>query len=122
MQSKFFAIALILAAGPALADDITVDTTPFTSTRSRAEVQAELRQFQSSGVDPWSRTYNPLDHFQSKLTRSEVTRDYLLASEEAHAVMGEDSGSSYFARAASPSGSGSVAHAPSQSGQSSGAE
>lgn len=109
MQSKFFALALILAAGPALADDITVDTTPFTSTRSRAEVQAELRQFQSSGVDPWARTYNPLDQFQSKLTRAEVRHDYLAASEEEHATMGEDSGSSYFARAVSQAAQSSSA-------------
>lgn len=45
-----FAILLCIgAAGNAFADDITVDTTPFTSTKTRAEVLAELQRARAAG-------------------------------------------------------------------------
>jgi ABC-type tungstate transport system permease subunit len=50
-----------VAAGNAMADDITIDTTPFTSTKSRAEVLADLAQYKQAGVNPWSTSYNPMN-------------------------------------------------------------
>jgi Domain of unknown function (DUF4148) len=56
------AVALAsVAAGNAMADDITIDTTPFTSTKSRAEVLADLAQYKQAGVNPWSTSYNPMN-------------------------------------------------------------
>ena len=101
------AIALVLAsvaaagnafAGTALAGDITIDTTPFTSDRTRAEVQAELVQFKQSGVNPWSITYNPQRDFRSTKTRAQVTAEYQASRDQVAAFTREDSGSAYLAR------------------------
>jgi hypothetical protein len=98
------AFALVLAAasiGNAFADDITVDTSTFVSSRTRPEVQSELAQYRKSGVNPWSTAYNPLRSFQSTTTRTQVAGDYLVSRRQVAAMTGEDSGSGYlaFARA-----------------------
>jgi hypothetical protein len=95
------AIALVLAAAAAtsaFADDITIAATPFTSTATRAQVQAELASFQQSGVNPWSNEYNPLVIFSSQRTRAEVVAEYIAARDRVAAFTGEDSGSAYLAR------------------------
>jgi hypothetical protein len=100
-MNRNFALALVLSAaavGNAFADDITIDTTPFASTRSRAEVQAELAQFRQSGVNPWSNQYNQLAGFQSTLSRSQVAADYIASRDQVAAFTREDSGSAYLAR------------------------
>lgn len=99
-MNRQLAIAAVLAvaATSALADDITVDTTPFVSSRTRAEVQAELGQFQKAGVNPWSTQYNPLKTFASAKTRSQVQAEYVADREQVRALTGEDSGSAYLAR------------------------
>lgn len=95
------ALALVLAtaaAGNAFADDITVDTTPFRSSVTHAQVQAELAQFRQSGVNPWSQAYNPLKAFRGQRTRAEVAAEYLRARDTVQAMTAEDSGSSHLAR------------------------
>ncbi|MDB5872869.1 MAG: hypothetical protein JWQ07_2311 [Ramlibacter sp.] len=75
MNSKaLLAIAAFaaLTGTAARADDITIDNAPLQSTRTRAEVQAELAQFNSAGVNPWSLDYNPLANFQSTKSRAQV--------------------------------------------------
>lgn len=89
------ALIAIAAASSAFADDITIDSQPFTSTKTRAQVQAELQQYQQAGVNPWSQSYNPLKSFQSTKTRAEVKADYLKSRAETAALTGEDSGSAY---------------------------
>jgi hypothetical protein len=98
-MNRNIAIALVLAAsaGTSFADDITVDTTPFASTATRAEVQAELQGFKQSGVNPWSNRYNPLAQFSSQRTRAAVTAEYTNARDRVAAFTGEDSGSAYLA-------------------------
>lgn len=88
----FFAAAA--ATGNAFADDITVDATPFVSSRSRAEVQAELAQYKRSGVNPWSIAYNPLRGFQSTRSRDQAAVEYVKARNEVAAMTSESSGSS----------------------------
>lgn len=110
MNRHLFASVLALAAvastGAAFADDITVDPHPFVSTLSRADVQAQLQQYQAARVNPWSTSYNPLAHFTSTRTRAEVTAEYLQSRDEVQALNGEDSGSAYLTaharRAAAP--------------------
>ena len=101
MISRKLATALVLAAaaaaGNAFADDITVDTTPFVSSKSRAEVEAELTQFKQAGTSPWSMQYNPLRSFKSSTTRAEVTAQYIGARDQVAALTAEDSGSAYLA-------------------------
>jgi hypothetical protein len=91
-------VAASFAAGNAFADDITIDTTPFTSTKSRAEVQAELAKPHGPGGSPWSMRYNPLAGFKSTLTRAQVQAEYIASRDEVAALNGEDSGSAYLAR------------------------
>jgi hypothetical protein len=101
MNRNFALAALfaIAASGNAFADDITVDTTPFVSSRTRAEVQAELTQFKKSGTSPWSIQYNPLANFKSTVSSQQATAAYLASRNEVAAFNGEDSGSSYLAAA-----------------------
>ncbi|MDB5859856.1 MAG: hypothetical protein JWQ76_3545 [Ramlibacter sp.] len=93
---KRIIIAICLAAaGSAFADDITIESTPFVSTRTRAEVVAEMQQARHEGMNPWADTYDQLQAFRSTLTRDEVIAEFLLSRDESQAFNGEDSGSSY---------------------------
>ncbi|HMA08735.1 MAG TPA: DUF4148 domain-containing protein [Ramlibacter sp.] len=100
----FILVLAAAAAGNAFADDITIDTTPFVSTKSRAQVQAELKQFQQSGSDPWAMQYDPLARFTSSRSRAQVEAEYLASRQEVAAMTGEDSGSAYLARNESVAG------------------
>ena len=101
-MNRKIASALVIAAaavtGNAFADDITIDTTPFNSSKSRTEVRAELDQFKKSGTSPWSTQYNPLAKFQSTASRAQVVAEYMASRNEVAAFGGEDSGSSYLAQ------------------------
>jgi len=103
MNTKsFLAIAAFatLATGAARADDITVDTTPFQSQRTRAEVKAELAQYQQAGVNPWAQDYDQLKGFHSTLTRDEVRAAYIADRNQVAALTGEDAGSAYLTKLA----------------------
>ena len=80
-----FAIALLIgtaAAGNAFADDMTIDNSPFTSTSSRAQVQAELAEFQRSDSDPWSLEFDPRAGFSSHTARAQVVAEFIAARNE----------------------------------------
>jgi hypothetical protein len=103
MNSKaILAIAAFaaLAGTAARADDITVDSQQFQSAKSRAEVQAELAQYQKAGVNPWSTRYNPLAGFQSTKSRAQVQAEYVAERNQVAALTGEDSGSAYLTQVA----------------------
>ena len=85
----FFATACV--AGQAFADDITV-AEPFTSTRDRAEVTAELAAARGT-ANPWSIAHNPLARFQSSRTTAEVCAEYIASRDQVADMTGEDSGS-----------------------------
>jgi hypothetical protein len=96
--ASILAISAAAFAGSALADDITVDTTPFASAKSRVEVQAELAQYKGAGINHWSTQYNPLKQFKSATTREQVVAEYVASRDEVAALNGEDSGSTYLAQ------------------------
>lgn len=100
----FIAAIAIAAAGSAWADDITIDTTAFVSTKTRAEVKAELIQARADGsLAALTADYVPAQRFASTLTRQEVIADLLINRDGlALAMAGEDSGSFYLARAMQP--------------------
>jgi hypothetical protein len=103
MNSKaLFAVAAFaaLAATAARADDITIDNTPFHSSRTRAEVQAELSQFKQSGVNPWSTSYNQLARLDLSNSRAQVRSEYIAHRDQVAAFTGEDSGSAYLSSTA----------------------
>ena len=88
-----------IASGNAYADDITIDTTPFVSTKSRAEVQAELlgqpERLRASASE-WSRQYNDVPQIKSTYTSEQARAEYKVSRELVSALTGEDSGSAYF--------------------------
>jgi hypothetical protein len=105
IMNRKLATALVLAAtaaagnafaGTGFAGDISIDTTPFVSSKTRAEVQAEVGQVR--GISPWSMQYNPLSGYKSDRTRAEVTAQYLASRNQVAALTSEDSGSSYLAQ------------------------
>ncbi len=122
-MNRNFATALVIAAaavaGNAFADDITVDTTPFNSVKSRAEVQAELGQFKKAGTSVWSTQYNPLARFQSTRSAADVRAEYIASRNEVAALNSEDSGSAYLATAGNRFVSPTLAgqKAPAQAGE-----
>ncbi len=104
-MNRNFASALVIAlasvaAGNAMADDITIDTTPFTSTKSRTEVLTDLAQYRQAGVNPWSTSYNPLRGFQSTKSVAQMRAEFVAARDEVAAFNGEDSGAAYLAQTA----------------------
>lgn len=93
-----FALAAITSTG-AYADDITIDTTPFVSTKTRAEVRAEVMgqgEQLRLAYGEWPSDMNGAS-FQSGLTRNQVRNEYMASRDEVKALTGEDSGSSYLA-------------------------
>lgn len=72
----------------------------FQGSRTRAEVQAELLQYQRAGVNPWSIRYNPLAQFKSAKSRDQVQAEYRAEREAVAAMTAEDSGSAYLTRLA----------------------
>jgi hypothetical protein len=89
-----------LASAGARADDITIDNTPFNSTKTRVEVQAELAQYRKDGVNPWSISYNQLARFQSTKTRAQVQAEYIADRDLVAVMTAEDSGSVYLSQVA----------------------
>ena len=100
MNRLLLVAALSTAAFAAQADafDAPEFAQPFNGSKSRAEVQGELGQFQQARVNPWSTSYNPLAGFQSGRTRSDVQADYIASRSRVAAFTGEDSGSAYLAQ------------------------
>jgi hypothetical protein len=100
MKFKIASAALIVAAaGSAFAESPTIVKDDFVSSRSRAEVLAELHAYKQTGVNPWSMSYDPLRAFKSTTSRQQVVAGYLAGRDEVAAINGEDSGSAYFAQA-----------------------
>jgi hypothetical protein len=112
MNRKTFSLAsLVLASAftaSAFAETPTIVTEPFVSTKTRAEVQAELAAYKQAGVNPWSTQYNPLRGFRSAATRESVTAEYIASRDVVRALGSEDSGSSYLAQQRSPAPASSV--------------
>ena len=93
------ALGLAALTSTAYADDITIDKTPFVSTKSRAEVRAEVmgnveQLRMANGEWPGPMTLAPQ---ASSLTRAQAQADYVSARREVNAFNAEDSGSSYIA-------------------------
>lgn len=109
------AVTVTLAAvapSDAHADDIAVDTTPFTSSRTRAEIRAELLSQPAvikMNADELALQSNHLPPIRSVATRDQVRADYKTSRDYVHELGAEDSGSSYFAKAAAPGGRRSFA-------------
>ena len=95
-------------ATSAWADDITIDNQTFVSTKTRAEVRAEMLQARADGsMAAWVAEAGPapLNTAASRLTRQEVVAEMRVsrAADFASAAMtGEDSGSFYLSQTVQP--------------------
>jgi hypothetical protein len=94
------AAAAAMTCASAYADDITVEHSPFVSSLSRDEVNAELKKPYPGG-NPWAGQYNMFPP-QSATTREHVTGVYKMSRDEANALNAEDSGSAYFLKSTVP--------------------
>ena len=91
------ALALAAMTGAAYADDITIDPTPFVSTKSRAEVRAEVLGQAEQIRMAWGEGSPGMNAtpFRSTLTRAQVRDEYIASRDQVNAFNGEDSGSAY---------------------------
>jgi hypothetical protein len=90
-----------LASGNAYADDITIDKTPFVSSKTSAEVQAEVMgqaEALRMAHSEWSTQSDHASVLQSHFTSAQAKAEYIASRGEVNALNGEDSGSSYFAK------------------------
>ena len=105
------AALMAVGASQAYAETPTIDTTPFVSTRTRAEVKTEVlgqRQLLSAAGGEWALQSNQAARFQSAYTSGEAKSQYIAARDEVRAMTAEDSGSSYIQRQASRMHSGII--------------
>lgn len=82
MNAKTLAIlslALATAGGAIATENNYPPSEPFVSTKTRAEVKAELADFRRVHGDSWFVAYTPPQDFTSSTTRAAVTADYLTA-------------------------------------------
>lgn len=89
------AAAAAITSGKAHADDITIEDSPFVSTRGRAEVRAELMT--RGDITEWTMQLND-PQFKSSYTSEQARAGYLAVRDEVHALNGEDSGSVYLGK------------------------
>lgn len=90
-----------IASSNAYAETPTIDKTPFVSTRTRAEVQAELMsqpELLRAAASEWSMQHNQAPQLKSAYSREQAKSQYKASRDEVSALTSEDSGSSYFAR------------------------
>ena len=120
MNSRTVLSALVLAAGfsgAAFAESPGQQSFPFASSRTVAQVQAELQQYRAAGVNPWATSYNPLRHFKGAVSREAVVAEYLASRDIVRAVNGEDGGSFYLAQRQAPLGTAAPVLADAQNAQ-----
>jgi hypothetical protein len=89
-----------IASGNAYADDITIDNTPFVSSKTRAEVRAEVMDQSghlSNASSEWAMQLNEPAKPNSAYTSKAAQAEYIASRDEVNARNAEDSGSSYIA-------------------------
>ncbi|HSH89628.1 MAG TPA: hypothetical protein VK996_06560 [Ramlibacter sp.] len=94
------ATAALLAAAVVTSTAAYAQEADFVSTRTRAEVIAEIRTPWPRG-NPWSAFYN-MNPPNSTATRDQVQGQYVANRDGANAFHGEDSGSVYLMKAQGP--------------------
>lgn len=93
-------VAAALMSTSAYAEGPILQDTPFVSTRSRAEVQAELlgqAEQVRTGSTEWAMQFNEPARLRSAYTTEQAKAEYKSSRDVVHAMNSEDSGSSYFA-------------------------
>jgi hypothetical protein len=107
-------LAASLMAGNAMAEGPIVieSSTPFTSTRSRADVRAEVlepRGAVSAAHTEWALQHPMMQADAGGRTRAQARSEYIGARDEVRAFNGEDSGSAFTGQRARRSGNTQMA-------------
>jgi len=93
--------AAVMASSSAYAESpLAVQATPFVSSRTRADVRAELmgqRAVITAAGGEWAQQHNQVPQLNSGYTTAQAKAEYLAARREVMALTSEDSGSSYLA-------------------------
>lgn len=90
------AAAAAIASGNAFADDITVETTPFVSTATRAEVQGAIYKSRDlARHSEWTLQHNQAPQVKSSYTPAQARAEYVAERDRVRALTAEDSGSNY---------------------------
>jgi hypothetical protein len=98
-------LAAALMSSTARAEGPIGDDRPFTSTLSRAQVQAELmkdRRLVSSFASEWNLQQASVPQAPHQITREQARADYIASREQVRAMNAEHGGSGYFAVAPMP--------------------
>ena len=90
------AIAASLVSFNTYAESPLIDSKPFVGSKTRAEVQAELKT-PFVGGDPWALEYRMVAG-SSALAPDHARGAYKMSRDEVNALTAEDSGSAYLAR------------------------
>lgn len=93
-------LASAIMAGNAMAEGPLVDSTPFVSSRTRADVRAELmrdRNMVTSAANEWTSQLNEPHQVASGYTREQARAEFIASREEVRAATAEHGGSGYFA-------------------------
>ena len=88
-------LAAIVMSGSALAETPTIDNTPFVSTKTRAEVQAEVSSHRaqlSSNASEWVMQQSGTHH-ASGYTQQQAQAEYIASREQVRAMNSEGGGS-----------------------------
>lgn len=88
-----------IASNKAYADDITIDNTPFASTRTRADVRDELMRpadRAKAATTEWTLQQDPAPVIRSSYTSQQARAEFKTSRQIVSALNGEDSGSAYF--------------------------
>lgn len=95
-------LAAALMTGNALAEGPIFEDTTFVSTRSRADVRAELMASgggTTSAASEWVAQLNDSQPMKSQYTRAQARAEYIAARDQVHEMTAEHSGAAYFAQA-----------------------
>jgi len=95
--------AAAITCGTAFAESPTIETTPFVSSLSRDEVNAELK-VPYPGGNPWAGRYDMFPRTSTTTTSEQAQSAYKMSRDEANALNSEDGGSAYFLKSATRSG------------------
>jgi hypothetical protein len=115
LATGFVTAAAIAAAAlvsvNAYADDITIDAKPFVSTKSRADVRAELAGTTPLRAnDEWTLQDNRPMQIKSAYTSEQAKADYKVSRQYVRALTGEDSGSFFIKSPVGTNAMGGSAH------------
>ena len=95
---SLIAVASAFASVAAQADDVTIDSTPFAATKSRAQVQAEVLNARAQGTLFAAGEFAPIATLTASTTTRDAVRSAVRAANAKHELLPAGEVVSYAAR------------------------